>query len=269
VEQLSAFPGLQRSALWAAADQTLFGLSNLGLHLLLARWLDPADYGAFGAAFALLLLSGGVEGTLVVEPMLLHGPRLRDRFAVYLRVLLEAHLVLVLLAMSVCAGAGGIAWMLDQPELAASFLATSGALPGVLTAWLLRRVAYVCFATRLAAIVGALQLLLVLGGAALLHTWGSVTPASAMLLLGAAHVVAALVLAWSLGVLRQKTHVPPEFRRKVLRDHWRFGRWMLASSPFEWLFANFYYFALPALSGLAAAGTLGAMMNFVRPMGQM
>ncbi len=267
MEQTSAFPRLQRSAFWAAADQILFGLSNLGLHLLLARWLHPADYGAFGAAFAVLVLSGSVEGALLVEPMLVHGPRLRDRFAAYLRVLLEAHLVLALVATGACAAAGGVAWILDQPELAVSFLATSAALPGVLTAWLLRRAAYVCFATRLAAIVGAAQLLVVLGGAALLHGWGSVTPASAMLLLGAAHTLAALVLAWSLGV-RPGTQVHSDFRRGVLRDHWRFGRWMLAASPFEWLFANFYYLALIALSGLAAAGTLGAMMNFVRPMGQ-
>ena len=129
----------------------------------------------------------------------------------------------------------------------------AAALPGVLGVWLLRRASYACFATRSAALVGGAQLAAVLAGAALLHAHGGLAPASALLLLGGVNALAALALAAFLGV-RPRTAVEPELRRRVLREHWSYGRWMLAGTPFEWIPANFYYLALPSLAGLAAAG---------------
>ncbi len=267
-EEITASPRLRSSALWASLDQVLFGLSNLILNLLLARWLAAADYGAFGAALALLFLVGNLEGALLIEPMLVQGPKLRDRFASYLRVLLGVQLRISLAAAALVVAVGLALRAAGQLELGLAFLGAAAALPGVLAAWLLRRASYACFATRSAALVGGVQLAAVLAGAVWLHAQGWLAPASALLLLGGASAGAALALAWMLGV-RPGTAVEPAFRRRVLADHWRYGRWMLAGSPFEWIPGNFYYLALPSLAGLAAAGSLRAMMNFVLPMAQL
>ena len=43
---------------WAVTDQGLYALSNALLNILLARWLAPAEYGAFAVAYSALLLIG-------------------------------------------------------------------------------------------------------------------------------------------------------------------------------------------------------------------
>ena len=43
----------------ALADQALFAGSNFILNIVLARWLSPNDYGAFGVAFSMLRESVG------------------------------------------------------------------------------------------------------------------------------------------------------------------------------------------------------------------
>ena len=47
-------PWLTKGCL-AVADQGVFAVSNFLLNILLARWLAPADYGAFALAYSVFL----------------------------------------------------------------------------------------------------------------------------------------------------------------------------------------------------------------------
>src|SRR5205085_4013273 len=52
---------------------------------------------------------------------------------------------------------------------------------------------------------------------------------------------------------------------EVARDHWRYGRWAIASSAISWFPGSIYYLLLPAWLGLDATAGLRALMNFIMP----
>jgi len=81
----------------AIADQGLFAGSNFLLNVLLARWLAPADYGAFALAYSVFWLFGVFHTAILTEPMLVFGPgKYRERFPEYLGILLRGHFALML-----------------------------------------------------------------------------------------------------------------------------------------------------------------------------
>src|SRR5438552_11552208 len=89
--------GLLSKGAWAVTDQALFAGSNFILNIVLARWLTPDGYGAFGVAFAVFLLLGTLHTSLLTEPMIVFGAgRFRDRAAQYLGLLLYGHMIFAL-----------------------------------------------------------------------------------------------------------------------------------------------------------------------------
>ena len=57
--------------------------------------------------------------------------------------------------------------------------------------------------------------------------------------------------------------------RTVTEQHWTYGRWLLVSSVLSWVTGDIYYPVISSFSGMAAAGALRALLNFVLPVAQM
>src|ERR1700682_33424 len=57
----------------AILDQGLISGSNFLVGILLARWLSPAEYGAYAVAFSVLLLLLLVYQSAMLEPMTVFG----------------------------------------------------------------------------------------------------------------------------------------------------------------------------------------------------
>src|SRR5262245_28135951 len=80
----------------ALADQALFSGTGLAIHVLLARWLEPAAYGAFAVGFAIILLMAGPHNALIIEPMSVLGPaRYADRLGRYIGMQVVLHLLVM------------------------------------------------------------------------------------------------------------------------------------------------------------------------------
>src|SRR5438045_8021636 len=88
-------PELRRlvgNGFWAIADQGLFAGSNFILNIVLARWLSPDEYGAFGVAFSIFLLVGTLHSSLLTEPMTVFAPgKFRERIEKYVGICLYGH----------------------------------------------------------------------------------------------------------------------------------------------------------------------------------
>jgi len=79
----------------AILDQGLSSGSNFILNILLARWLAPADYGAFAVVFAVFLFLSGFHNALLLEPMSVLGPgRYPDQIETYLAIQVRLHFAL-------------------------------------------------------------------------------------------------------------------------------------------------------------------------------
>jgi O-antigen/teichoic acid export membrane protein len=250
---------------WAVADQGLFAVSNFLLSVTLARWLPAKHYGAFTVAFAAFLLFGGFHTALVTEPMMVFGPRRhQQRQPEYLRVLSSGHWVLVALGSLLLLIAGGAMARFGSSTLASPLLGFALAGPFILLLWFLRRLCAMRLEPHLAASGGLLYLLLIAAGLFGLyrHAWLSTVPALAMMAL--ASLIASLWLAQRLRVSIAPSW-PAASAGQVLRDHWRYGRWSLASMTLTWMRWDLYYLLLPLWQGLEGSAALKAVMNLILP----
>ena len=55
----------------------------------------------------------------------------------------------------------------------------------------------------------------------------------------------------------------------VWQKHWSYGRWSLPTSVLVWLPANVFFFLAGGFWGLAQAGALKALTNFIAPVGHL
>lgn len=251
---------------WAVTDQALFATSNFALGILLARWLPPPEFGTFAIAQSTFLLFGVMHTALLTEPMLIFATsRYAEDFSSYLHHLVRGHWLFTggfagLLAI-VAAGC----WLLGLESLASAFTGAAVATPSMLLVWIARRACFACFRPHYAAAAGVLYLAMMGTGLFALAHFAVVSPASAFVLLGVCSLVVGLLLI-------NRLHRATGSRGKSLRpwaivqEHWRYGRWALASSTTSWATGNVYSFLLPLSGGLAATASLRALENLVLPM---
>jgi O-antigen/teichoic acid export membrane protein len=247
----------------AVADEFLFASSHLILNLGLARWLPPFEFGAFTIAYAVFLLFGAVHTALLTEPLMVFGSgKYKELFDAYLRVLVRAHLtvtivagvILVMVSVSTLAGA----------TVSRALLYLGVCAPVLLLSWLVRRACYAKLLAHVAALGGVLYSATLFIGLIWLAHAERVSIGSSLVLMAVSSAVASLFMMYR---LRSPQAAGPAagVARQVLQDHWEYGRWALGSAVLTWVPSSVYYFILPRLAGIEAAGALKAVMNFVLP----
>jgi O-antigen/teichoic acid export membrane protein len=214
----------------AILDQGLFAGTNFVANILLARWLAPAEYGAFALAFSIFLLAGMFHTALLTEPMMVFGPaKYLARFEHYLGLLFRAHLAVTLALSLLLLGAALVGEWLYNPLVGWALVGAALAAPGILFLWLVRRAFYVCLRPAWAAMGGALYCLLLLPVIVLLRLAGLLAPATALAAMGGAALAVALLLVFRLHP-RWRVRGDGPWLRQVAADHWRYGRWTAATA---------------------------------------
>jgi O-antigen/teichoic acid export membrane protein len=250
---------------WAVSDQGLFATSNFLLNVLLARWLNPGDYGAFTMAYSIFLLLGTVHSALLTEPMMVFAPgRYRSRFTPYLETVLNGHwrlslilaAILVLTSLAVLAAGSG--------PVGAVVFAMALVTPFILLQWLMRRTCYARLDPRTAAIAGAGYAAWLITGAFALYKWQELSAFSALILMGLGSLAAAAWLSRRVGV-RLISAGDRSLKSEVRKDHWIYGRWAVGTGALGWVPGNVFYILLPIWGGLEATGALRAVFNFLAP----
>ncbi|HYE95583.1 MAG TPA: glycosyltransferase [Rubricoccaceae bacterium] len=256
-----------RRGSWTVMDQGLFAGSNFLVNVLLARWLAPADYGAFTmVSFVALLLVGVVHSGLLTEPMLVFGPGpFEQRRRPYLRLLLRGHLLFSLAVAPLLAVAGwASAAVFGHPELTWAFLALAVAQGAILLMWMLRRACYVFFRPEVAVTGGLLYAAATAAGLLALSTFGALSATGAVLLMGGASLLAAALILLRLRVF-DGTAAPDALRTEALAAHRGYSGWATATGGLEWVQGLLPFLVLPIWHGLEAAGTFRALFNLVMP----
>ena len=231
----------------------------------MARWLTPEEYGGFALAFSVFLLLAMAHSALLVEPALVFGPgRYGTRQRWYLQRLVLGHAAVTTGTAVPLSIATFVAWTIGLPtttavSLGSLFLAS----PFILFSGLMRRACYMRSNPRLAASGGLLYLILVLGAVLVLRTASALNPVSAFAVQGLCGALSGTWLAHRLGVPLKTAEGEPS--AEIVRAHWQYGRWALASGVLMWLPANIYFVILPAWQSLAATATLKAAGNLVTP----
>ena len=261
----NVLPWIQKGS-WTILDQGLFAGSNFILNILLARWLLPAEYGAFVVAFTVFMFVGIVHTGLITEPMLVFGPsRYQNRLTQYLQVLLRGHGGLTILA-AIGLGITSLCFFLrGSNSLAGAFLVLSLSQFFILFLLLVRRGCYIELKPKLAATGGILYALCMLPGTYLLYVNERLSPLTALGLMALSSLVAG---GWILFRLRVNPFVQPKFSltQETRQIHWDYGKWASATGAVEWIPSHIAFLLLPVWASLEASAALKALLNFLMPL---
>jgi O-antigen/teichoic acid export membrane protein len=251
---------------WAILDQGLFAGTNFLVNVLLARWLEPAEYGLFAIAYSVCVFLGTFHTAMLTEPMLIFGAgKYAEHFPRYLALLLYGHWSATGILAFLIGIAAWLCWWSSAGALSQVLAALALALPCILFQWLVRRAFYVRSQPQWSAIGGVLYLGLMLTGMQGLHALHGLSPAAALATMGLASLLIGLVLTTLLRSPRGAiTPWPAPYM--VLVDHWRYGKWASATTVSAWASRESYYPLLPLWAGLEGTAAVRALMNLVMPL---
>ena len=249
-------------------QQGLFAGAHFAVNILLARWLSPASYGVFALAYSLYLLLLAFYMATFYDPVLIFGAgRYSDTFPQYIRTLTRAHVILVPPVCLIAGLAGRLLTTSSDMEIRSTLLALAVAAPILLMVWLCRGAFYAQLQIWQGTAAGAFYLASLVGLTWILHRWGILSSATALLAMAAGSL---LVSAWGLGEVSRAAPtdtVSPKLKlATVVSDHWRYGKWAALTAVVAWFPVNIYYSLLPSKFGMQSAATLRALMNLMYPL---
>jgi O-antigen/teichoic acid export membrane protein len=137
-------------------------------------------------------------------------------------------------------------------------------MPFILLIGFARAICYVTLRPALATQGALIYAALVLAGCSLVQHFGHLTPGRAFILMGAGGAVATAYL-----LCRVRPVMSTRLVRSAALEHWRFGRWGLASLPVYWAMENMSYLLSGAFLGMREVGAARAIANTLLPLGQM
>lgn len=247
------------------ADQALVSGAHLLVNVLLARWLGAEPFGIFALGFAGLLLLMGFHEALILEPMSVLGPSTYgDRLGAYFRAQLRLHLRVVGAPALLIVIAGIVSWAFIGKQ-GSVLVGAGGASPLIFLFFVFRRFFYLTHRPGAAAIGSAAYFLASLLSLSWISAAHVLSPASAFGALAAGAVIATVVLAW---MVRPSSLDRGLDTSEVLRQHWNYGRWMVASSVLYLLSFQAQLFLAAGFLGLGAAGAMRAMHVLIAPLMQ-
>ncbi len=270
-----------RQSFWAVLDQSLMSGANFLTSLMLARFCEPTEYGAYTLAFFLLLFLNALQATLLTNPMMVLGPaRDEEGFRRYISSLAWAQAIggAVLAALTVLVAA--VALFSGRSEaLSSSFLAMGAAVFFVQAQEFCRRVLFARMQTRRLArndaVYCGLQVVFLL---LLWKLGGGVWNGSAAGYLSGRNVFLSLglaaVAALAVGLIQIRPYlvtgrnacVTETGRNACVTENWQYARWGLGSLLGEFLHVQVNLSIVAAVAGAAATATMEAPRLILAPL---
>lgn len=247
-------------------DQGIYSGANFISVILLARWQQPLDYGAFSIAFASFLFLSGIYTGVVLEPLSILAP---SRFALekdgyFLKQFLIHFIVTIPLA-----GGMYLCGLIVQDELLRhAFRVSSLMLPFILLSWLTRRIYYSEHQPIGAFLSSLLYAISLLVGLFLSRKYSIVSVSTFFTLMASSGVLSALPIAIRLMAYRQKPVTSSTTTIEVAKVQWGLGKWIVAGMFFLLLTELIPVLFVTALNGLENAGAFRAIQNLIQPMVQ-
>jgi hypothetical protein len=170
---------------FAVLDQALCAGTNFLANVLLARWLESAQYGSFAVVYALFLLLSTIHTAVITEPMLVFGAgKYATCFPQYLGLLIYGHWWVTGIISLILAAMATVLWQVGPADLAQATVGLTVASPLILLTWLLRRAFYVPGVPQWSATGGGLYLGLILASMYWFYQEQWLSTTSALLIMG-------------------------------------------------------------------------------------
>ena len=258
----SLFGATARKSVTALADQAVLSGTNFFTTVIVGRMCGPDELGIFSLGFAFVVLTVGVQESLISAPYTIYGNRRQGRSrAQYAGSVLVHHAVLSVVAViCLAATAGLLAAGIGPPGLAPVVWVLSVMIPFILLREFGRRLAFAHLNVAKALIVDSAVAAIQIGGLIWLAAGARLSAVSAQAMAGLACAVVGIVwfaLAMKHFAVRWR-RVPGAWRR-----NWRLGRWLFAGRVTSVLHAYSVYWLLALTLGAAGTGEYAACMTII------
>lgn len=199
------------------------------------------------------------------EPMMVFGPgKYAEHLEEYLGILIRAHFTLMIPGSLILIGVAFLLGQVYSASVEKTFIVLALAAPFILLLWLVRQSFYVRLQPGWSAAGGFLYCVFLLSFMMSLWSAHQISPVAVFIAMGSVTLLVSVILLFILRpswiLERSKTTA-----KMVFSDHWRYGRWSMATAGIMWLPSNIYYLVLPILLGLNGTGALKALMNLAMP----
>lgn len=253
-----------RQGFLSAIDQGLISLSNFAAAIILARAVNPTEFGVYSVGFLLIHCVRAVQDGLIVQPLNAFGTTLKlKQFRRYFTANGILQLVLAIGSAVFVAGAG---WLLTS-------LGNDTAGPTLFSLWFVfltwqiqeffRRVFY----TRAKVLNAAVNTGLSNGVRLGVMLWWQAEGRLATGIAGLDAIAWGSLAALVLGVWQTRSY----WTRRGLAiwetwaRNWKYGRWVLGGSLANWAAIEVYPIIAAGIVNFAAAGAYRAIQTLVAP----
>jgi O-antigen/teichoic acid export membrane protein len=251
----------------AILDQVLFNGVHFLIIVLLARWLEPVEYGIFAVAYSIFLLFASFHMAILTEPMLVFGSgKYRGMFNKYLGILVIGNFLFTIIVSLILMVVGVLIGFLYTKEMSLTLLSLSINMPFILLLWLLRRAFYVNLKPIWSVIGGVGYFILLLAIVFFLHLAGWLSATLYFISMGVCSLLISLFFIFLLRpgfIFKADTDV-----LAIAKDHLSYGKWAVGTGILSWCMNNVYFVILPFWIGLQGVAGLRALMNLSTPFTQ-
>lgn len=249
------------SLVLGCADQAIVSLSSFATLVMIGRWTDPGQLGAYAVGFSVLALALAVQEALVSRPYTIHLHRPLGTTAEHAFNALALSLLLGALSTLVV---GAVALLLSLLHTDRSLVdivwALAGAIPFVLLREFARRFAFANLNVSMALKIDAAAALFMVVAIGALGWAGELSAARAIVAIGAACGLA--TLGW---LYLAKARFAWSVRKLVpaLRRSWSIGKWFLSGQLAVQAQGYMVPWLALVLAGAAVTGVYAACASVV------
>lgn len=257
----------------SVSDQFVFSLGNFILNILLARFMTASEYGAFAIAFSLFLFSAGFSTAFFSEPLSVIG---HSRYSINIKEYVGVSICMQTMFSLLLAFLFAIIMIIfrffkpiDNVTLFSLF-GVAIFTPFILFFWFLRRICYLEGDAHFALLGSFVYTISLLAGLFFAYRLNSVSPFMAFFLMAFAGVVSSIFLWRILSIAKISKYFPVHkiLAFSILRDHWRYGRWIALANIANWLCGDFYLILMGIFLGISVTGAYSALENLITPLRQ-
>ncbi len=259
IKLLTIFTG---KSFFAIIDQALYAGSNFLLNIVLARWLDPFQFGAFSTVYSWFFLVIGLHSAIIIEPMMVFGSgRHNTQFRRYLGCILPGNSFITIISGLIFAAASSF---FTNEVMKTSMFGMAIAAPFILSQFTLRRSFYARSLPQWSATGGLVYAIIMFGGLFLSYQVKIISSFCAFVIMGIASLGVCL---WFIFLTKPifDDNDQTLSQKEVISEHWEYGRWALATSMVMWIPSNIYYSIFAISGSIEDNAALRALMNTILP----
>ncbi|MFQ5468940.1 MAG: lipopolysaccharide biosynthesis protein [Gammaproteobacteria bacterium] len=247
------------------ADQVLVSGVNFLTGLLLARYLGLEGYGQYVLAYGLVLFSAGFHVAMIVSPMMVIAPRFNGEHSekYFANVYVANILFCILSLLSIFVVSNLLSFFFPHWELGSLLWPLCITAPFFLLQDYYRRYFFVIDKPKLSLINDCityglrLVFLLAFGFSGLLGA------AEAIWIVGGSAAIGVALAVLQNKNLRVYGQLDFDGLKKVVIDHWNFGKWLIANNLTYWGGSQFIIYMVGAILTTAYVGAMSATLNLV------